>query len=62
MLSKSQIKQYQEIYQKVFNKPVSDKDATEQAEKLVRLVELVSKNLFININYQKGVNDGRNKD
>jgi len=41
MLSESQIKQFQELYKKHFGREISQSEAIDQGEKLIRLMELV---------------------
>lgn len=43
MLTKEQIKEYQEIYKKEFKKEISFKEASEQGTRLVNLIELLHK-------------------
>lgn len=43
MLSDEAIKQYQEIYKKKFGQEISEKEAREQGENLIRLIRVVYK-------------------
>ncbi len=49
MISKEQLDKFKSIYKKEFNKEISDQEALEQANKLLKLVEIVYKNKSMNI-------------
>lgn len=43
MMSKDQLKKFQEIWKKLFGRDISDEDADREANRLVRLVQLISR-------------------
>ena len=46
MISKEQLDKFKLIYKKEFNKEISDQEASEEANKLLRLVEIIYRPLL----------------